>query len=97
MRRFNIISEQAAANSESKLAYTQLYSEKFNADHHEAVRELLPALRCADPALGLTARASVSGCCLVNDHQALDQRRRHMPWLFETGVVYIRVGPSRRM
>ncbi|RLM55772.1 hypothetical protein C2845_PM10G11590 [Panicum miliaceum] len=55
MRRFKVLPEDTAANNESKQAYTQLYSEKLDGDHFEAVRELLPALRNASPALGLTA------------------------------------------
>jgi len=45
MRHFNVVSEVAAPNSDSKKAYLELYKEKFDDDHFEAVRDLLPALR----------------------------------------------------
>ena len=45
MRRFNVIPELAVPNSDSKKAYMQLYKEKLDAGHFEAMRDLLPALR----------------------------------------------------
>ena len=45
MRRFNVVPEVAAQNSDSKKTYSELYKEKFDDDHFEAVRDLLPALR----------------------------------------------------
>jgi hypothetical protein len=45
MRRFNVIPDVAAPNSDSKKSYTQLYKEKLDAGHFEAMRDLLPALR----------------------------------------------------
>ena len=45
MCRFNVIPEVAVPNSDSKKAYTQLYKEKLDAGHFEAMRDLLPALR----------------------------------------------------
>jgi len=45
MRRFNVVPEVAAPNSDSKKAYSELYKEKFDDDHLKAVRDLLPALR----------------------------------------------------
>lgn len=55
MCRFNSLPEQATVSTESREAYNQLYSEKLDANHFEAVRDLLPALRCGSLALGLTA------------------------------------------
>ena len=45
MRHFNVVSEVAAPNSDSKKAYSELYKEKFDDDHLKAVRDLQPALR----------------------------------------------------
>ena len=45
MRCFNVILDVAAPNSDSKKAYTQLYKEKLDAGHFEAMKDLLPALR----------------------------------------------------
>lgn len=44
MRRFNVIPDVAAPNSDSKKTYMQLYKEKLDAGHFEAMRDLLPAL-----------------------------------------------------
>jgi len=44
MRRFNVIPDVAAPNSNSKKTYMQLYKEKLDAGHFEAMRDLLPAL-----------------------------------------------------
>ena len=54
MRRFSVIPEVATPNSDSKKAYTQLYEEKLDASHFEAMRDLLPALRSSS-AMGITA------------------------------------------
>ena len=54
MRRFNVIPEVGAPNSDSKKAYMQLYKEKLDASHFEAMRDLLPALRSSS-AMGITA------------------------------------------
>ena len=45
MRHFNAVPEVATPNSDSKKAYSELYKEKFDDDHFEAVRDLLPVLR----------------------------------------------------
>ena len=45
MRRFNVIPDVAVPSSDSKKAYMQLYKEKLDAGHFEAMRDLLPALR----------------------------------------------------
>ena len=56
MRRLSVLPDNAtAANSESKQAYDQLYKQRMDNDHYEAVRDLVPALRCNGPALGLLA------------------------------------------
>ena len=47
MRRFHGLPEEASVNTESRKAYTQLYTENLAGDHFEAIRDLLPALRCA--------------------------------------------------
>ena len=54
MRHFSVIPEVAAPNSDSKKAYTQLYKEKLDAGHFEAMRDLLLALRSSS-AMGFTA------------------------------------------
>jgi hypothetical protein len=54
MRCFSVIPEVAAPNSDSKKAYTQLYKEKLNAGHFEAIRDLLLALHSSS-VMGFTA------------------------------------------
>ena len=44
----------AAPNSDSKKAYTELYKEKLDAGHFEAMRDLLPALHSSS-VMGFTA------------------------------------------
>jgi len=44
MRHFNAVLEVAAPNSDSKKTYSELYKEKLDASHFEAMRDLLPAL-----------------------------------------------------
>ena len=53
MRCFNVIPDVTAPNSDSKKVYTQLYKEKLDAGHFEAMRDLLPALRSSS-AMGFT-------------------------------------------
>ena len=55
MRRFNVIPDVAAPNSDSKKAYTQFYKEKLDDSHFEAMRDLLPALRSSS-AMGFTIK-----------------------------------------
>ena len=54
MRRFGVIPEVAVPNSDSKKAYTELYKEKLDAGHFEAMRDLLPALHSSS-VMGFTA------------------------------------------
>ena len=54
MRHFGVIPEVAAPNSDSKKAYTELYKEKLDAGHFEAMRYLLPALHSSS-VMGFTA------------------------------------------
>jgi len=54
MRHFSVIPEVAAPNSDSKKAYTQLYKEKLDAGHFEAIRDLLSALHSSS-VMGFTA------------------------------------------
>jgi len=54
MRRFGVIPEVAVPNSDSKKAYTELYKEKLDAGHFEAMRYLLPALHSSS-VMGFTA------------------------------------------
>ena len=53
MRRFSVIPDVATPNSDSKKTYMQLYKEKLDAGHFEAMRDLLLALRSSS-AMGFT-------------------------------------------
>ena len=55
MRRFNVIPDVAAPNSDSKKAYMQLYKGEARRRHFEAMRDLLPALRSSS-AMGFTIK-----------------------------------------
>ena len=49
MRHFSVIPEVAAPNSDSKKAYTQLYKEKLDDGHFEAMRDLLSRFAAPRP------------------------------------------------